>query len=109
MLRWAPGARCSVNGESAIRFERRVQTLLHARELVSGWEPPDLEQLAQRLDGRAELFAKGEALLSFDHPRNALRAALLLQRVGADTGRAPAWRPGSARSPISSWMARRAA
>lgn len=75
-----------LHGDAGLRFERRVQTLLHANALSRGWELEELAQLAGRFDGRAEPCARGEALLSFDHPLNALRAALLLQKVGADTG-----------------------
>lgn len=74
------------SGNPAIRFERRVLTLLYANALGPGWGVSEVEFLAQRFEGWGELCSGDDVLLSFEHPLQALRAALLLQKLGADTG-----------------------
>ncbi|QJW84026.1 hypothetical protein HK414_09095 [Ramlibacter terrae] len=63
-----------------------MQTLLYADALRHGWQLAEVELLAQQFDGRTQACSGGGVLLSFDHPLVALRAALLLQKIGADTG-----------------------
>ncbi|MGV3572613.1 MAG: hypothetical protein ACO1PB_18610 [Ramlibacter sp.] len=75
-----------LDGEAGIRFERRVQTLLYADALRRGWERSEVDMLARQFDGGVQTCSDGGVLLSFDHPLTALRAALLLQKVGAETG-----------------------
>lgn len=70
----------------AIRFERRVLTLLYADALSHGWTASEVAMLAGRFQGQGELCGPGAVLFSFEHPLPALRAALLLQKIGADTG-----------------------
>jgi hypothetical protein len=49
------------------------------------WHASELELFAQRFGGWHEPLGDGDALLAFRDPACALRAALLLQQVGADS------------------------
>jgi hypothetical protein len=75
-----------LHGEGGIRFERRVQTLLHVDAPKRGWNAQRVQEVVRQFGGWAEPCALGSVLLSFDHPLTALRAALLLQRAAAASG-----------------------
>jgi hypothetical protein len=49
------------------------------------WEPSELALFAERFGGWCEPLGDGDALLAFAEAGGAMRAALLLQQVGADS------------------------
>ena len=71
---------------AAICFEREQLTLLCTDAPTRGWRQSELALFAGRFDGWCEPGSGRRALLSFTQSVLALRAALLLQKIGAETG-----------------------
>lgn len=65
-----------------IRFEERELTLLVADVPLVRGNPADRDVLAQRLAGRLEASRAADIVLACDEARAALRAAVVLQRLG---------------------------
>jgi hypothetical protein len=74
-----------LGGGPAVRFEQPMLTLLCSDAPARGWSLSELVLLAERFGGACEPCGDGEALFSFTQALPALRAALLLQKIGADT------------------------
>ncbi|QJW84197.1 hypothetical protein HK414_10965 [Ramlibacter terrae] len=67
-----------------IRFEERTLTLLWT-DAPACWSAGELVVLASRYDGRTEQVDADAALLTFEGPEPALRAAKALQALAAST------------------------
>jgi hypothetical protein len=71
-----------------VSFHRTMLTLISTDAPRHGWQQAELARLAERFDGWCEpVGASGasSALLCFPEGGPALRAALLLQKIGAET------------------------
>jgi hypothetical protein len=73
------------NATRPVTFEQATLTMVCTDAPDHGWRRAELAALAGRFGGWCEMAESRTALLCFSEPALALRAALLLQKIGAET------------------------